>query len=291
MNGCTATGFLPLRGSKQVRDPNVKFQDITLQESRKFEDFLTERPKPKGIDVLCGLKHFAIITYAVPADRFSGVFPDRFQLDTIQVDGQTLGLISVVPFVDVDFTSAVFPFPKFTMGQTNYRIYVIDKKTGERCVWFLGTTLDSWTLLLPRYLWNLPWHAGKVRFDCRLNKCTGLYEKYEMTTESEWAEAAVELSQSEEDTFDFPGFPDSESALVYLTHPLAGFYYRRDGKLGTYRVWHKELQVKPATLKSAKFRLLSNLGIVSESEQRTPYSVLIEPLNEFTIYLPPTVLG
>lgn len=112
-----------------------------------------------------------------------------------------------------------------------------------------------------------------------------------MTTESEWAEAAVELSQSEEGTFDFPGFPNSESALVYLTHPLAGFYYRRDGKLGTYRVWHKKLQVKPATLKSAKFRLLSNLGIVSESEQLTPYSVLIEPLNKFTIYLPPTVIG
>lgn len=277
--------------TRQARDCGVKFQEITLQEARKFEDCLTERPRPKGIDVLCGLRHFAIITYAVPAERFSGIFPDRFQLDTIEVDGRTLGLISVVPFIDVDFTSAVFPFPKFTMGQTNYRIYIIDRVTGERCVWFLGTTLDSWTLVVPRYLWNLPWHAGKVKFDCRLNQSTGLYKKYEMTTESSWAEAAVELQQSEEDTFNLPGFPDTESALVYLTHPLAGFYYRRDGKLGTYRVWHKELLVKPATLKSAKFGLLSRLGIVSESEQLNPYSVLIEPLNEFTIYLPPTVVG
>lgn len=262
-----------------------------MQEERKLEDYLTERPKPKGMDVLCGLQHFAIITYAVPAERFSGIFPDRFQLDTIEVNERSLGLISVVPFIDVDFTSAVFPFPKFTMGQTNYRIYIIDRTTGERCVWFLGTTLDSWTLAVPRYLWNLPWHAGKVRFDCCLNRSTGLYEKYEMTTESNWAEAAVELHQSGEDVFDFPGFPDSESALVYLTHPLAGFYYRRDGKLGTYGVWHKELLVKPATLQSGCFRLLSKLGIVSESEQRNPYSVLIEPLNEFTIYLPPTVVG
>lgn len=262
-----------------------------MQEARKFEDYLTERPKPKGIDVLCGLKHFAIITYAVPAERFEGVIPDRFQLDTIQLDGRTLGLISVVPFVDVDFTSAVFPFPKFTMGQTNYRIYIKDRETGERCVWFLGTTLDSWTLLVPRNLWNLPWHAGKVKFDCSFNPSTGLYEKYVMTTKSNWAEAAVELCQSEEDAFDFPGFPDTESALVYLTHPLAGFYFRRDGKLGTYRVWHKELVVKPAAIKSAKFRLLSELGIVPEAEQCNPYSVLIEPLNEFTIYLPPTVVG
>lgn len=262
-----------------------------MQTSREFKDYLIERPKPKGLDVLCGLQHFAIITYAVPVERFKGIFPERFQLDSVEIDGQIMGLISVVPFIDVDFTSAVFPFPKFTMGQTNYRIYVIDTETGERCVWFLGTTLDSWTLIVPRYLWNLPWHAGKVSFNCVLNKSTGLYDQYQMETQSSWAEASVKLIQSKKDAFDFPGFPDVESALVYLTHPLAGFYYRRDGKLGTYRVWHKELEVKPAKLQSAKFKLLSDLGIVKESEQNLPYSVLIEPINEFTIYLPPTVIG
>lgn len=261
-----------------------------MQESRKLKDYLIERPKPKGIDVLCGLKHFAIITYAVPSDRFQGIFPDRFRLDTIEIDGQEMGLISVVPFVDVDFTSAVFPFPKFTMGQTNYRIYIIDTETGERCVWFLGTTLDSWTLLVPRFLWNLPWHSGKVNFDCAISETSGLYDKYHMETSSNWAEASVSLVQSPSDQLNFSGFPNIESALVYLTNPLAGFYYRRDGKLGTYRVWHKELDVKPAKLESAKFTLLSKLGIVYESEQGSPYSVLIEPINEFTIYLPPTVL-
>ena len=143
---------------------------------------------------------------------------------------------------------------------------------------------------MPRFLWNLPWHAGKVNFDCRLNEETGLYDQYGMDTESVWAQASVDLAQSKSDEFEFPGFPDTESALVYLTHPLAGFYYRRDKKLGTYRVWHKELNVKPAKLKSANFKLLSDLGIVKASEQNSPYSVLIEPINEFTIYLPPTVI-
>ncbi|MBU3016648.1 DUF2071 domain-containing protein [Paraglaciecola agarilytica] len=269
----------------------VKLQGSVVQASRKLKDYLTERPKPKGIDVLCGLKHFAIITYAVPTERFQGIFPDRFKLDTVEIDGQEMGLISVVPFIDVDFTSAVFPFPKFTMGQTNYRIYIIDTETGERCVWFLGTTLDSWTLAVPRYLWNLPWYAGKVNFDCTLNKANGLYEKYSMKTLSDWAEASVDLVQSEHGRLEFPGFPDVESALVYLTHPLAGFYYRRDGKLGMYRVWHKELEVKSAQLISANFMLLSDLGIVKTAEQNSPYSVLIEPINEFTIYLPPATIG
>lgn len=261
-----------------------------MQESRKLKDYLLDRPKPHGIDVLCRLKHFAIVTYAVPAKRFDGLFPERFQLDTVEVNGQKMGLISVVPFIDVDFTSAVFPFPKFTMGQTNYRIYIIDTKTGERCVWFLGTTLDSWTLLVPRHFWKLPWYAGKVKFDCVLNENNELYEKYTMETESEWAAASVELAQSVSDKFEFPGFPDVESALVYLTHPLRGFYFTRENEVGTYSVWHDELKVKPAKLISARFKLLSELGIVKESEQNSPYSVLIEPINEFTIYLPPTVI-
>ena len=146
-----------------------------MQKSRKLEDYLIERPQPKGMDVLCGLKHFAIITYAVPVDRFQGLFPERFQLDSVEVNGQKMGLISVVPLINVDFTLAAFPFPKFTMGQTDYRIYIVDTETGEHCVWFLGTTLDSWTLAVPRYVWSMPWHAGKIRFDCAINEATGLY--------------------------------------------------------------------------------------------------------------------
>lgn len=94
-----------------------------MQPLRRFEEYLVARPKPSGIDVICGLQHFSIITYAVPADRLSGLFPSRFKLDTVMVEGSEKGLISVVPFVDVDFTSACYPFPRFTMGQTSYRIY------------------------------------------------------------------------------------------------------------------------------------------------------------------------
>jgi len=255
----------------------------------KFKNFLQERPEPRGIDVLCKLKHFAIITYAADPSRFDGLLPDRFKLDTIKINGEEKALLSVVPFLDTDFTSAVYPFPKFTMGQTNYRIYIIDTTTGERCVWFLGTTLDSWTIVVPRYLWNLPWHNGKVKFDCDYDSINNSYRKYKMTTESAWAKADVEIKQINNSTIDLDGFDDNEAGLVYLTHPLAGFYRRRDGKLGSYRVWHKKLEVSSATLISADFDLLTRLNLVTHSEQQTPHSVLIEPINEFTIYLPPKV--
>ena len=98
------------------------------------------------------------------------------------------------------------------------------------------------------------------------------------------------IDVAETDSWQFEGFPNQETYQVFLTHPLAGFYYRLDGKLGTYRVWHDRLKPKPAKLVYAKFELLERMRLVSFEDQLKPYSVLIEPINEFTIYLPPTVL-
>ncbi len=174
------------------------------------------------------------------------------------------------------------------MGQTNYRVYVIDQETRERCVWFLGTTLDSWTLIVPRYVWQLPWHPAQIEFDCQRD-LEGRYTQYKMRTQSAWATSDVHLSQSKHDPWHFEGFPNLESYQVFLTHPLAGFYHRSDGKLGSYRVWHGRLNPKPATLHYARFELLAKLNLVCYEDQLKPYSVLIEPINEFTIYLPPKV--
>ena len=260
-----------------------------MQQPRKIIDYLHPRPEPSGLDVICKLQHFAIISYAFPPERFASVMPPRLALDTVEIAGQEYALLSVVPFIDVDFTSAVYPFPKFRMGQTNYRIYIIDRETGERCVWFFGTTLDSWTRFVPHTLWKLPWFAGKMHFDCWVD-LDGHYQHYEMHTKSDWVPAHVVLKSSNNQALNLVGFPDEETALVYLTHPLRGFYHRRDGQLGTYHVWHDRLHVHAGELIFARFGLLDRLGLVSIEEQKKPHSVLLEPINAFTVYLPPKVI-
>ncbi len=160
----------------------------------KFRDVLIERPKVREIDVVCQFQHFAIITYAVTPERSAGLIPGRFRLDEVEIDGRAQALISVVPFMDVDFTSAVFPFPKFQMGQTNYRVYIVDTATGERGVWFLGTTLDSWTVVIPRQIWKLPWHPGQITFDCAYDTQAGRYRRYRMRTDADWGPVVVELT-------------------------------------------------------------------------------------------------
>jgi hypothetical protein len=113
------------------------------------------------------------------------------------------------------------------------------------------------------------------------------YLEYRMSTRSRWAPAALELADSGEEIERLAGFANLESALVVLTHPMLGYFFRRDGQLGTYRVWHDRLRVTRGACVRAEFPLLESLRLVPTEKQGQPHSVLIERETEFTIYLPP----
>lgn len=252
----------------------------------RFADVARPKPRPRGIDVVSTLLHFAIVTYAVPPERLRRLVHERFELLTVPVEGEERALVSVVPFQELDFRLAAYPSPQFRFGQTNYRVYVTDRTTGQPCVWFLGSLLDSVTVIVPRYLWKLPWHHGRMHFDCALG-ADERYSHYAIETRSAWGGARLELHQTAGLTQPHGGFPDEETALVYLTHPLNGYYTRRDGKLGSYSIWHDRLNMHAAKVVEARFDALERLGVANFQEQRTPYSVLVQPETEFTIYLPP----
>jgi hypothetical protein len=75
--------------------------------------------------------------------------------------------------------------------------------------------------------------------------------------------------------------------MLALTHPLTGYYRRRDGVLGTYAIWHDRLRPTVGRLRSARFGLFDRLGVVPYAEQARPHSVLVQRRTEFTVYLPP----
>ena len=248
---------------------------------------LTRRP-PSGIDAVTTLEHFAIITYLVSPAALRPHIDNRFELDCVTAaDGTEKALISVVPFLDRDFRFVRFPFYKSKFGQTNYRAYVTDRTTGEHVAWFFGTSLASWTVNIPRYIWRLPWHPAKIDFDMVWDKPTQRYTRYRFTTDSDWAPAQCTLEDSGEAVQQLGGFPNLETALVLLTHPLKGYYYRRDGRLGSYSIWHDKLQLTYGRATQASFPLLDRLGLVKNGDLSTIHSVLIQPATEFTIYLPP----
>lgn len=257
----------------------------------RFTDKLPARPPLSGIDAVATLRHFAIVSWAVDSARVRPHVHPRFEIDAfVNTPAGRKTLVSIVPFEDQDFHFAKAPWLKFRFGQTNYRTYVIDRQTGERAVWFFGTTLDHWSVVLPRYWWLMPWHRGRIRFDCEFDSAAGRYSRYRLTTTSGWAPVELELENLGQPCENLCGADDLETGLVTLTHPLLGVYYRRDGKLGSYRIWHDRLQCNAGRCVYAKIGLFDRLGLVPYADQADPHSVLIQREAEFAIYLPPTRL-
>ncbi|MBK7779177.1 MAG: DUF2071 domain-containing protein [Ardenticatenia bacterium] len=249
-------------------------------------------PPARGLDAVATLAHFAIVTWAVAPEALRPHVHSRFDLDLIRgADGADRALVSVVPFEDQDFHFAALPWWRWRFPQTNYRVYVRDRQTDERLVWFLGTCLDSWTVAVPRLLWRLPWHRGRSRFDCRWNAAAGRYDRWSLRTESDWAPLELELADAGHAPQAVPGFPNLDEAMQVLTHPLQGVFYRQDGRLGSYSVWHAPLQPTAGRLLRARVGLLDRLGILSYAEQEQAHSVLMQPSTLFRIYLPPRRLA
>lgn len=252
----------------------------------RFTPALLARPVPSGIDVVTTLHDFAILTWAIPPERLRPHVHERFALTTVRIDGFERALLSAVPFEDHDFRAGAFPSPRFRFGQTNYRAYVVDRETGEHAAWFFGTVLDSWSVVIPRFVWKLPWHRGRVRFDCARDE-SGSYRRWCMKTVSRWASCEVELADLGQAPRELAGFSNLESGWVVLTHPLVGYYWRRDGTLGTYRIWHERIAATAARATVVRFDLLDRLGLVPFAEQRLLHSALLTPRVEFQVQLPP----
>src|SRR5688572_13989061 len=95
---------------------------------------LARRLEPRALgwlDIVSELHHFALINYAVPVERLRPHIPDRFEIVELPIAGEQRALLSVVPFVDVDFRFAKLPWFTFRFAQTNHRVYVRDRVSGE----------------------------------------------------------------------------------------------------------------------------------------------------------------
>jgi hypothetical protein len=235
------------------------------------------------------LLHFALVTYALPRERLDAHVPaERFRIDEFPVGGRRQALLSVVPFLDQDFRfPRLLPFLKSRFGQTNHRVYVTDRRTGEPAVWFLGTTLGSPVVAVPRHVWKLPWHRARYRFDCTYDDVQRRYTRYAVDIDASWCPARIELDDTGEAAGLLEGFASLDEQTLVLTHPTTGFFRRRDESLGSYSIWHEELRMTRARHRSLYFGLYERIGLLSRTEMEQPHSVLLCPSVEFDIHLPP----
>jgi hypothetical protein len=245
-------------------------------------------PRKSGwLDIITGLRHFALINYSLPAERLRPHIPDRFEIQTFDIGGDELALMSVVPFEDEGFHFTRLPYPRFRFCQTNYRVYVIDKESGEQVVWFFGTTLGSWTVWLCRFLWKIPWHPARYSSDHLWDQESRRYHRFKYETRSKWAPATIEVQDSGEPISAMPGFASLDDMVLTLTHPLDGYYYRLDRKIGGYSVSHDIISLTRGEAVHLHFGLFERLELLDAEEMMRPHSVFLCPHTEFHIYMPP----
>jgi hypothetical protein len=257
-------------------------------ESLRFTPNLLTRPVPSGLAVETTLQHLAIVTYWVDSSALRTHLHPRFEPVCLSIDGQpSRSLVSVVTFLDRDFRFVACPWPTWSFGQTNYRAYVLDTESGEQAVWFFGTCLDSISVWVPRYMWKLPWHRAHMTFDCRYDASVRRYATYEVTTRSDWSPGQLAITDSGEAPTTIAGVSHVEAGLVFLTHPLRGYFYRHDRALGSYTIWHSRTMPTWGQVQSASYPLLQTLNLVEAGDVSGIQSVLLQPAIDFTIYLPP----
>lgn len=257
-------------------------------EELRFTPTLLSKPLLRGLVCETTLQHFAIVTYWVDASTLRKHLHPRFEPVCLPVDGRRRALVSVVTFLDRDFRFVACPWFKGSFGQTNYRAYVEDTRTGEQAAWFFGTCLDSVSVAVPRYLWRLPWHRARMTFDCRYDEAAARYSTFHVRTQSRWAPAELAIEDSGSPPARLPGVSNLEAGLVLLTHPMRGYFFRQDGALGSYAIWHDRAQATLASVREARYPLLQRLGLVDEGDRSSLHSVLLQRSIDFTIYLPPS---
>jgi hypothetical protein len=251
---------------------------------------LERRLAPRALgwmDIVSELHHFALISYAVEKERLAPHIPERFEIVELPIAGERRALLSAVPFVDVDFRFARLPWARFRFAQTNHRVYVRDRESGEHVVWFFGTTLGSRWVHLAQLLWRIPWHHARYRIDCAFDEAAQRYSRFRYEIDSDWCSARIDLEDTGQPAPLVEGFATEEEMTLVLTQPLVGYFRRRDWRVGTYSVSHDLIPLRLARPRDLYFGLYERLGIMSRDEMQLPSSVLISRRTDFSIHMPP----
>lgn len=216
-----------------------------------------------------GLTNVLYISYLVPSIRIRPLVPSFLSLATNQADQVYL---SFVAMKCNRVRLAALPWPRFDYDQLNLRTYVIDPNTGEPAVYFFRSGVSLGVIPLLTRILGIPWE--KIAF------------KMDFTSRPRYRASGHWLGDINCEIDAPAGVLPAESVIEHLTGPMRGFI-GSEGKVRSFRIDHRTLEIQPALLRSIEFPLPVKEGLIMESELRYPDTVLIVPRAEFTIYLPP----
>ena len=215
------------------------------------------------------MRDFAIVTFAVDPATVEALIPGGFEPERICLDDESVAaLVSAVAFRAHRLHRSPLHLP-LNYVQINYRAYV--RRGNERCVWFLGSTVSSPIVLLPRWLFGLPWHRAPTALRTAWDGARCL--DYRLQARGGWGAAELECAGSAAPPQRLDGFADMQRALALLTGPRSGYCLRPNGSLLALRVRHAPLEPQLGTARIARFAVFDRLGL--NAPKSAPHSVLL----------------
>jgi len=231
------------------------------------------------------VRNFAIVTYAVPADRVRGRLPSAYDLETFLGEDGELALVSATCFCNHDFRWSALPHPRLTFDESTYRTYVSHR--GRRGVYFFKRYLGSPLALPPQRAVEMSASLGRFAVETELDESG--YAAYSCRVQSREEENSF-LVTARDDPLARAPFHTGEEMAQHITYRLHGFFTTAAGFQGHMPVSHPRMAPWSGELVSARFDTLSRLGILHQNELGTPYSVLVQPVIAFELHPPRPLL-
>ncbi len=238
-------------------------------------------PRQRWSDVSSELHDVAITTWDVDPDAVSAQLPPWLSPDVFTVAGRKRAFVSAVTFLNRQFFVGYAPFVKLVCRQTNYRAYV--RRGDQRAVWFFATSLGTPWVIVPRWIWRLPWARSRGEHSATWNDRQLAELRWSQT--GELGEEQLVCRGTPEPPGRLEGFADERQTAQVLTHPFVGYLRRRCGSVVTYSVWHEPMQTLRAEPSTARFEHYERLGLVEPGQP--PHSVLVQRHIHYLIVLPP----
>lgn len=210
---------------------------------------------------------YLVVTHAVPIERVWPYISEGFELDTIKLsNGDERALISVECLLHKAMQWSDRDKP-LDFHQCTYQACV--SRNGEPAVYVFATFIESGTPFIMREIGlSNACYADfdlSVSYDCE----NRLYSSYLCEVMSDEGDTLIELAPE-------TTAPDPE-VVRFITGRQTSYFTMKGDILGVQVVEYAGMNPASAKLVDAEFELWEDMGLLSEDEFLSPYSVIIQP--------------
>lgn len=230
------------------------------------------------------VRDFALITHCVPATRVRTLLPRNVELQTFRDEqtGESLAFVSVATFFNSRFHWSHAPRrPSLNFYQATYRTYVNFR--GRNAVYFFHIFLET----IPSYLIqrSVAQCTHKAEFEVDASIDLHGYRDYSCVFKNRGGITQFALEARELPEAKAP-FRSGEELSQFLYYRLHGVFRSSVGVFADQMVYHRRVYPWSGRLKAGRFDFWTRHGILTPDEAQRPYSVLVEPSVDFTLYPP-----